>query len=231
MPDVTDALELLQVHHSYAHPSGERSIDLLRNVNYTIARGEVQALLGRSGSGKTTLLHILGGLLRPSHGQVLWNGQEVTALSDARRTRNRLGVVSFVFQDAHLLPELTVMQNVQLAGRLAGHPNPERAYEMLALVGLAGRAGDNVQALSGGEKQRVAIARALHAKPSFVLADEPTARLDGATAEGVMQVFLEVVKTTNVGVLFATHDPARKADADRVWTLEGGQLHELKGAS
>lgn len=228
---MTDALELRQVNHGYTPTGGTPAAVLLRNVDYTITRGAIHALLGPSGSGKTTLLHILGGLQLPNAGKVLWNGVDITNTTDAWRTEQRLGVVSFVFQDAHLLPELSVLQNVELPSHLQGRRDPAGAHAMLNLVGLGDRAGGTVQALSGGEKQRVAIARALHARPAFVLADEPTARLDAATAEGVMTVFLDAVKQTEVGVLFATHDPARKTDADQVWTLEEGTLRSVRDRS
>jgi lipoprotein-releasing system ATP-binding protein len=231
MPGVTDALELLQVTHGYTPTRGTGAAVLLRDMDYTITRGEVHALLGPSGSGKTTLLHLLGGLQLPNEGKVLWNGVDITTTTDAWRTQQRLGVVSFVFQDAHLLPELNVLQNVELPTHLQGRRDPSGAHAMLNLVGLGDRASGKVQALSGGEKQRVAIARALHARPAFVLADEPTARLDASTAEGVMTAFLDAVKQTDVGVLFATHDPARKADADRVWTLNEGTLKSVRDRS
>jgi putative ABC transport system ATP-binding protein len=172
--------------------SGDRSLAVLREVNLTIAEGEVVAVVGPSGSGKTTLLGLLAGLDRPSRGRVLLDGVDLGALSEDERARLRREKVGFVFQSFQLIPSLTAQENVQVPLDLRGEPGAARAArELLARVGLGERVGHYPAQLSGGEQQRVALARAFVHTPRILFADEPTGNLDAATGAAIIELLEE----------------------------------------
>ena len=206
---------------------GDEEIHALRGVSITIERGEYVAIMGPSGSGKSTLLHILGALDRPSAGEVTIHGRRYDDLDDRALTRLRGEVFGFVFQFFNLLPTLTAAENVLLPALVAGE-NPRhygaRVDELLALVGLAERAGHLPSELSGGEQQRVAIARAFVNRPMILIADEPTGNLDPTTSVGIMKL-LDRINRTGTTVLMATHD-AGVVDQmrKRVVELEDGRV-------
>lgn len=207
--------------------SGVTRVAAVRDVSLAIARGTLVAITGPSGSGKSTLLHLLGGITRPTSGQVLLEGVDVAALDDDEMTLVRRRRIGFVFQRYNLLPELTLEENVSLplvldgAGSIAAS---KAARESLAAVGLAVRAGHRPDALSGGEQQRGAIARALVTRPAIVLADEPTGALDSGNGELVMRLLGELVRERGQTVVLVTHDPAVAAAADRVITMRDGAV-------
>jgi ABC-type lipoprotein export system ATPase subunit len=208
---------------------GEGGLDrpVLREVSFQIAPGRSVALAGRSGSGKSTLLHLAAGIMVPTAGRVLLDGKDLGALSEKQRTMVRRGAVGQVFQFFHLLPHLTVAENVALPGWIAGEATAairQRAFALLQQVELADRASDPVGQLSGGEMQRVAICRALLRRPLLVLADEPTGSLDDTSGLAVMDLLLNLVKDEGATLLYVTHsrDLARKADT--AWFLSDGRL-------
>jgi putative ABC transport system ATP-binding protein len=199
----------------------------LRGVDLAVARGELVAVQGRSGSGKTTLINLLGLLDPPDAGEVLLDGRAVHDLDEDERSRLRLARFGFVFQSFNLVPVLSAAENVELPLQLAGVPRAERserAGALLADVGLAERRQARPDLLSGGERQRVAIARALANAPSILLADEPTASLDTATAAGILDLFARIVRERGVTLIVATHDPQVVARAGRVVVLADGQV-------
>ncbi|MEM8782921.1 MAG: ABC transporter ATP-binding protein [Planctomycetota bacterium] len=214
---------------------GGRELRVLDGVDLEIADGECVAILGRSGSGKSTLLHLLGGLDRPTSGAVFFRGTDVFAMHELAIDRYRSGRVGFVFQQYHLLPELSAWENVRLASMIgrgrrdADSAKPskrapkERAAALLERVGLGDRLSHKPAKLSGGERQRVAIARALMNEPSVLLADEPTGNLDADTGASVMALFEELHDGGQTMVL-VTHDAKVAARADRMVTLAGGRL-------
>ncbi|MFZ3320786.1 MAG: ABC transporter ATP-binding protein [Usitatibacter sp.] len=200
---------------------------LFDSLDLTVPRGEWAAIVGESGSGKSTLLNIVAGLDRPDRGEVRLDGHALDFGNDDSLTLWRRKNVGFVFQAFHLLPYLTVEQNVALPLALLGagaRERSERAAMMLEAVGLAAFASRRPGSLSGGEMQRVAIARALVHTPSLVLADEPTGNLDEANAAAVLDCLRSAVKTAGAAALMVTHSQKAAATADRVLRLDGGAL-------
>ena len=202
--------------------SGVRALD---GVTIGFRRGGFTAVMGPSGSGKSTFLHCAAGLDRPSSGSVLVDGQELSALSERRLTELRRERIGFVFQSFNLLPALTVLENVTLPLRLAGH-RPDRAAVLgvLSRVGLDGMTNRRPGELSGGQQQRVAIARALITRPAVVFGDEPTGALDTTTSREVLSLLRESVRQAGMTVVMVTHDPVAAAYADRVVFLADGRF-------
>jgi putative ABC transport system ATP-binding protein len=207
---------------------GARPRAVLRAVDLDLARGEYIAVMGESGSGKSTLLNLIAGLDLPDAGSIVLDDIELTALDDTARTLLRRSHIGFVFQAFHLLPHLTIAQNVALPLSLNRTP-PEKTHarvgEMLAAVGLASAANVYPRELSGGEMQRVAIARALAHQPVLLLADEPTGNLDAEAANQVMTVLREQIKRQSSAAIVVTHSARTAATADRVLTLTHDGLH------
>jgi putative ABC transport system ATP-binding protein len=221
------ALEAVDVVRDY--PSGQGVVHALAGVNLRVAPGELIAVRGRSGSGKTTLLNVMGGLDRPTSGQVTVEGRDMAGLTPGELVDLRRRTISFIFQGFGLLPILSAAENVEIPLRLTSTPaaiRRDRVQEMLDLVGLGARAGHRPSELSGGEQQRVAIARALANRPRILLADEPTGQLDSETGHLIMQLIRRVVRAEQVTAIVATHDPAMLDVADRVVELRDGQLIE-----
>ncbi|GAA4988984.1 ABC transporter ATP-binding protein [Kineococcus glutinatus] len=205
--------------------SGPGAVRALDGVDLAFAPGSSTAVMGPSGSGKSTFLACAAGLERPSGGRVLVEGADVTDWSETGRTRLRRERIGFVFQSFHLLPHLTVEQNVALPVRLAGRrPDRARIAALLARVGLADRAGSLPATLSGGMQQRVAIARALLPDPAVLLADEPTGALDSRSARTVLQLLREAVDELGQTVVMVTHDPVAASFADAVVFLVDGRV-------
>jgi len=217
---------------------GGQDLHVLRGVNVTVHAGRWLAILGASGSGKSTLLHLLGGLDRPSQGTVRFNGQDVFALRGTKLDRYRNRHVGFVFQFYHLLPELTVMENVLLAA-MVSRPivgwwpvrteMRTRAQELLDRLGLSHRLRHRPAKLSGGERQRVAIARALINQPDVLLADEPTGNLDAETGQQILDVLKEFHQAGQT-IVMVTHDPRIADGADQTLTLQKGLLDQSQTA-
>jgi predicted ABC-type transport system involved in lysophospholipase L1 biosynthesis ATPase subunit len=205
---------------------GAEHVVALDGVDLAVAPGESVAVVGPSGSGKSTLLHLAGGLDVPDGGTVRIDGRDLAELTVAERARLRRRDVGFVFQFFHLLPSLTVAENVELPLLLDGSARAARGAVAGALerVGVAHRAGHLPGELSGGEMQRAAIARALVARPRLVLADEPTGNLDSATGGAVLDLLGEVVREAGTALVMVTHDEAATARSDRVVHLLDGRL-------
>jgi putative ABC transport system ATP-binding protein len=202
-------------------------VHALRDVSFTVAPGELVALVGRSGSGKTTLLNVVGGLDRPDSGTVHVAGTEVTALDDDGLVRLRRDVVAYVFQTFGLVPVLSAAENVGVPLRLRGLPvadREERVQLLLELVGLGQAAQQRPGEMSGGQQQRVAIARALAGSPRLLIADEPTGQLDSETGLAVMALIRAVVEAEGMTAVVSTHDPVMVALADRVVHVTDGRL-------
>lgn len=206
---------------------GARARQVLRGISLDVQRGEYVAIMGESGVGKSTLLNLIAGLELPDTGAITLNDAELTALDDTARTLLRRRHIGFVFQAFHLLPHLTVAQNVALPLSLIGNaavPAAQRVDEMLAAVGLQAAAQTYPRELSGGEMQRVAIARALVHRPLLLLADEPTGNLDAESAAQVLKLLREQVKRENGTGILVTHSALAAATADRVLTLTAAGL-------
>jgi putative ABC transport system ATP-binding protein len=209
-------LELRDLTKTY----GGRTV--LGKLSHRFEPGQFIAIMGESGVGKSTLLNLIAGLDAPDSGQVLVDGTAMSALDDDAATRLRRTRMGFIFQAFHVLPHLTLQQNVALPlvlNRLTAHDASARAADMLAAVGLAGRGDDFPRQLSGGELQRVAIARALVHKPALLLADEPTGNLDPETAEGILRLLRTEIKANGAGAIMVTHSHAAAEMADQVWLL------------
>lgn len=214
---------------SFTTPAG--TIEVLTDVNLAVAAGESVSVRGESGAGKTTLLQILGGLDTPDSGELFWNGERITKRGNAFLAKARTKLIGYVFQFFHLVPELTALENVLLAARIAGTPMRQaraQAKELLARVGLAERMTHLPTKLSGGECQRVAIARALINRPPLILADEPTGNLDERTGEAIMQLIIDVCREQNTALLLVTHNLDFAARTDRRLVLRHGVLEDLK---
>ena len=201
---------------------------VLEGISLTVGDGESVAIMGPSGSGKSTLLHCMSGVLVPDQGEVLFDGQDVSAMSDAERSRLRLEHFGFIFQDGQLLPELTATENVALPQIMRGVPRSQAhndAVDMLTRLGLGAYVDRYPGQLSGGQGQRVAIARALAGPPSVVFADEPTAALDQATGHEVMQQIVAVCQKFGVTLVVVTHDPKIADWCSRRVEIRDGLIH------
>jgi ABC-type lipoprotein export system ATPase subunit len=206
---------------------GRRWLEVLRDVELTVRRGEFLALRGASGAGKSTLLHLLGGLDLPSAGEIIFDGSDLRAMPARALARLRNRRVGFVFQAYHLLPELSALENVALPARMARLPAGDAAAkgrDLLQRVGLGERLEHRPYELSGGEQQRVAIARALINQPDLILADEPTGNLDSHTGEEIIRLLCELREERRATLIMATHDAKIAAHAPRVVELVDGTV-------
>lgn len=205
-------------------------VSVLQGTDLTVAKGEVVALVAPSGAGKSTLLHIAGLLDTPDAGGVQIDGQDMTKLSDRKRTAVRRNDVGFIYQFHHLLPEFTALENIvlpQLANGVSESDATIRAMDLLTRVGIAERGGHRPAALSGGEQQRVAFCRALANQPKLLLADEPTGNLDPDTSDRVFDELIDLVHGTGLAAVIATHNLELAARMDRMVRMTAGKLEAL----
>jgi lipoprotein-releasing system ATP-binding protein len=222
---MSDVLDVTGLGRSFVQ--GDRTIDVLRGVDFRLAKGEIVALLGPSGSGKSTLLQAVGLLEGGFSGSIRISGEEASRLDDKGRTRLRREAIGFVYQFHHLLPDFTAEENVVLPQLIQGTGAAnalERARSLLGVLGLGERLDHRPSQLSGGEQQRVAVGRALANRPALVLADEPTGNLDEATADRVLSEFLRLVREEGAAALIATHNERLASRMDRVVRLHDGVL-------
>lgn len=220
---------------NYTLNIASRPLHILRNIFFEVEVAEVVAVVGPSGSGKTSLLMLLAGLERPTSGRVLVAGHDLSELSEDDLALFRRKTLGIVFQSFHLIPSLSALDNVGLALEIASpHLSPaetrEAAAAALTAVGLGDRLGHRPAALSGGEQQRVGLARAMIAKPSLLLADEPTGNLDQKTGALVIELMFDLARRQRTAVVLITHDPALAARADRILTMTQGELVETEQA-
>lgn len=206
---------------------GSGAVHVLKGVELSIQTGKLVAFKGRSGSGKTTLINLLSALDRPSEGTILFEGQDISAMSDKERDQLRRTKMGLIFQSFALIPLMSAYENIEFVLRVAGVPSAERkatAEAALEQVGLKSRMHHRPFEMSGGEQQRTAIARAIAHKPRLLLADEPTAELDSRTGLQIMKVFRNLVEATGMTIIMTTHDPAIMEIVDHVYELEDGQI-------
>ena len=223
--DGSPVLEARDLVRRYQSQDG--GVDALRGVSLQVRRGEFVAIMGASGSGKSTMLHLLGGLDRPTSGEVVIDGVNISRLDDDRATRTRRAKTGFVFQFFNLTPLLTVAENVALPFLIAGDSlerHAARVDELLELVGIAHKARFRPDQLSAGEQQRVALARALATGPALLLADEPTGNLDYTTGAEILHLLWDSCDRLGQTVVLVTHDARAAAYADRVMVVRDGQI-------
>ena len=227
MNDLTLAVAGITKAYNTGKPN---AVTVLQGVDLQVKKGEVVALVAPSGAGKSTLLHIAGLLDTPDAGTVAIGGRDMTRLGDRNRTAVRRAEVGFIYQFHHLLPEFTAIENIVLPQLANGKSQGEataRARDLLARVGIAGRADHRPAALSGGEQQRVAFCRALANQPALLLADEPTGNLDPQTSDRVFGALMDLVRGTGLAAVIATHNMELAARMDRIVRLTAGKLEPL----
>ncbi|WP_117192302.1 ABC transporter ATP-binding protein [Rhizobium terrae] len=215
-------LSLSKITKSYQ--TAEGPIQILKGIDLQLARTESVALTGESGSGKSTLLHLAGGLDRPDAGTIVVNGRDIGALDDSGRARYRRNEVGLVFQQFNLIPSLDVAANISFHAKLAGRFDPDWEHELMQQLGLSRLLARYPEQLSGGQQQRVAIGRTLAARPSLVLADEPTGNLDEATGDAVLDLMLSLSRSAGSALLLVTHSMRLADKLDRRVVLRGGRI-------
>ncbi len=203
---------------------GERRLDIIKNVSLSVAAGEFVIIMGKSGSGKSTLLGLLAALDYPDSGSIELDGKLLNTLSEEELAKIRQSEMGFVFQSFHLLPTLTVSENIAFPLDIAKAPDPTRVQELISAVNLDHRKDNLPAQLSGGEQQRTAVARALVARPKIVFADEPTGNLDEENAKQVLNLLLDLRKDSGSALVVVTHDPALAKLADRVVIMKDGSI-------
>ena len=221
-----NVLEAHDIAKSYRGGDGS-TLHILNGANLSVKRGEMVAVVGESGAGKSTLLHVIGALDRPTRGYVVIGGEPIHDRTDDELAVIRNKKIGFVFQYHHLLREFSALENVMMPLRIAGVGVAEaqsRAAELLARVGLSGRIHHRPSELSGGEQQRTAVARALAVDPALVFADEPTGNLDQRNGERLHEVFAQLARDLEIGMVVVTHNRSLAARADRALLLEDGRL-------
>ncbi len=207
------------------YKTGDVEVEALKGVNFEIERGEICVVVGQSGAGKTTLLNILGGMDTLTSGRVLLDDGDISALNDKEMATYRRLDIGFVFQFYNLIPNLTALENVEIASQLS--PNPLNSRKVMEVVGLKDRMNNFPAQLSGGEQQRVAIARALAKNPKLLLCDEPTGALDYETGKAILRLLQETSKRTGMTVVIITHNSALTAMADRVVRVKNGTVASI----
>lgn len=231
----TSLLECKAVQKSY--PGGEQGVQsILANVNLSLDRGQTAAIVGPSGCGKSTLLNMIGTLDRPDAGEILIDGKDITQFDDATSAHFRNLELGFIFQEHHLLPQCSVLENVLVptiapGSPLKGNAAIARGKELLDQVGLSHRLSHRPAQLSGGERQRVAVARALIQQPKLLLADEPTGSLDRETAQHLAELLLSLCESHQLALVVVTHAPALADQMQRCYRLDGGALVLQAGAT
>jgi putative ABC transport system ATP-binding protein len=218
-------LEVKNVSRLYG--TGEAQVAALDGVSFALEDGAFLAVMGPSGSGKSTLLNIIGGLDQLTSGEVLLNGVAINNLTENQLVKVRRGSIAYVFQQYHLLPSLTALENVMLPLAFSGRADRSKAAALLKRVGLEKRSGHKPSQLSGGEQQRVAIARALVGDPELILADEPTGNMDQKTGAGILELFGEI-NAEGKSIIMVTHAPETAAHAGDVLFLRDGQVVEFR---
>jgi putative ABC transport system ATP-binding protein len=231
LPRDDSIIRLADVHRTFGTDRG--TCTALRAITLAIPRGDLIAVVGPSGSGKTSLLNIMGGIDKPSRGSVRIENQDLMTMGEARLSELRLRRIGFVFQDARLIPVLTVAENVELPllfrSEISSIERKRKVSRVLERVGLADKDERRPETLSGGERQRVALARAFAGEPALVLADEPTANLDQETGVAVLELMRSLNRERNVTIIYSTHDPQLMAIADGALKLRDGRI-EVNGA-
>jgi len=223
-PSTTEKALLTATHLNKTVQVGEQTLSIIKDVNVYINAGEFVVIMGKSGSGKSTLLGLLAALDYPDSGTVELAGQMLSSLDEDALAAIRQRDMGFVFQSFHLLPTLTVAENIAFPLDIARQPNPARVDELIDAVGLGHRRDSLPNQLSGGEQQRTAVARALVSHPKIVFADEPTGNLDEQNADQVMQLLLDLRQKVGSALVVVTHDPALADMADRVITMHDGMI-------
>jgi putative ABC transport system ATP-binding protein len=205
---------------------GKVDVPALRGVSLAVQEGEFVGIMGPSGCGKSTMLHLLGGLLTPTKGRIVIDGEDLTAVTDAKRTDIRRRKIGFVFQRFNLFPTLTAEGNLRLAERIHGNgaDDPDRRREILRMLRLQDKMHHKPLELSGGEQQRVALARAVVNRPALVLADEPTGNLDSENSEIVLKMFRELNNRFNQTIIMITHNPEAAAACQRIIQMRDGHI-------
>ncbi len=217
-------IELHDIQKIY--PIGDRQLQILKGISFTIEKGELVAIMGPSGPGKSTLLNVLGCLDVPSSGTYFLDGQEVSRLNSRELAHIRAQKIGFVFQQFNLLPKLSALSNVKLGLEYAGADDYKSAMESLTTVGLADRADHRPTELSGGEQQRVAIARALAKNPPLILADEPTGNLDSKAGEEIISMLKALNAEQGITLVMITHDPNIAAHCQRIIHIMDGMVEK-----
>ena len=224
-------MEILKVENlCKTYGTGEAKVEALKQVSFSLCRGEFAAVVGESGSGKSTLLNCIGALDTPTSGHILMDGQDLFAMKDEQRTIFRRRNIGFIFQSFQLIPELNVEQNIAFPLLLDyRRPKKSEVYELLELLGLTERRRHLPSQLSGGQQQRVAIGRALITKPKLILADEPTGNLDTKNSQDVIALLTQASRRYQHTILMITHNNNLTASVDRVFRVSDGVLTDLGG--
>lgn len=217
-------IELNNLHREYKQ--GSKIIHAIDGIDLKVEPGEFLVIFGESGSGKSTLLQLIGGLERPTKGNVKIDGQDITKISEAKLTKLRGKKVGFIFQHYNLIPTLSAVQNVEAAIVNRSKDDTKKATEVLEMLGLSDRVKHLPSLLSGGEQQRVAIARALINKPEIILADEPTGNLDSKTGEEISEILKKLNKENNMTIILITHSEYNRKFASRIMNIKDGKLED-----